>query len=127
MNIALMDLPIIALKTRSLQRVFPHQWWRLITNEQSLVARMFKAKYHPKGTFLQAKSTSNMSYTWRSILKSRQLLIKGSYWLIGDASQVNIWTDNWLPNQHGFKVWTPKPTTTDYTFVKDLINPITHT
>jgi len=39
------------------------QRWRLITNDNSLLARMYKAKYHPKCSFLEAKQLSNTSFT----------------------------------------------------------------
>jgi hypothetical protein len=39
------------------------QGWRLITNPNSLIARLFKAKYYPKCDFLDAKQAQNMSYS----------------------------------------------------------------
>jgi len=98
------------------------QGWRLSTNENSLISRVFKAKYHPKCPFSQAKPTSNMSYTWNNILKARHILNQGSYWRVGDGKSINIWSDKWLPNQHGHKVWTPKPPDSTCNLVKDLIN-----
>lgn len=38
------------------------QAWRFITNEQSLVSRVYKARYYPNDTFLCAKTGSNPSY-----------------------------------------------------------------
>jgi hypothetical protein len=35
---------------------------------------------------------------------------------------VNIWTDNWLPNQNGFKVWSKPQENHNYEKVNDLIN-----
>jgi hypothetical protein len=36
------------------------QGWGLITNPQSLVARMFKAKYYPRCNFLKGKKDSKL-------------------------------------------------------------------
>jgi hypothetical protein len=46
------------------------QGWRLITNPQSLVAKILKAKYYPIMDFFKAKQGKNMSYSWQSIHKA---------------------------------------------------------
>jgi hypothetical protein len=46
------------------------QGWRLITNPQSLVAKILKAKYYPIMDFFKAKQGQNMSYSWHSIHKA---------------------------------------------------------
>lgn len=38
------------------------QAWKLLTNLESLVTRVFKARYFPQGTFLDAKIGGNPSY-----------------------------------------------------------------
>lgn len=59
-----------------------------------------------------------MSYAWRSILKCIELLSKGVVWRIGDGSQVNIWSDPWLPRD-----WTRGQSLVQR--VSDLIDPNT--
>jgi hypothetical protein len=90
------------------------QGWRLITQPESLVAKVYKAKYYPKCSFMEAQIGNGASYTWRSIIHSRWILKKGCYWTIGNGDQVNIWNDNWLLNQNGSKsgasLRTTKPT-----------------
>ena len=44
------------------------QAWRLLINPSSLVARIFKAKYFPYTSFLNAKLGSNPSYIRRSLM-----------------------------------------------------------
>nr|GMD66312.1 uncharacterized protein LOC109166477 [Ipomoea batatas] len=44
------------------------QGWRLLTQPTSLVAQILKARYYPKGDFLDANIGHNPSYSWRSIL-----------------------------------------------------------
>jgi ribonuclease HI len=99
------------------------QGWRCITQPESMVAQTFKAKYHPKKSFLEAELGNKcVSYTWRSIKKASWILNKGGLWTIGNGEQVNIWKDNWLPRQQGHKVWTTKGAANQQR-VKDLIIP----
>lgn len=53
------------------------QEWRLLTNPNSLCARVLTARYYPDGDVLKAKPKNNMLYTWRSILAGVDLLNKG--------------------------------------------------
>ena len=45
------------------------QIWRLITNPDSLCARVLKAKYFPNNSLLQATLKKGASFTWQSIMK----------------------------------------------------------
>ena len=47
------------------------QGWRLLTDSSSLVARIYKARYYPSSSFLEAQLGSNPSYIWRSVLASK--------------------------------------------------------
>ncbi|WCJ29809.1 Retrovirus-related Pol polyprotein from type-1 retrotransposable element R2 [Euphorbia peplus] len=75
------------------------QGWRLLTQPDSLCARILKAKYYPNSTFLRASIGINPSYTWRSILKGRPILEKGLCWRVGNGQSINIWEDNWISTQ----------------------------
>jgi ribonuclease HI len=102
------------------------QAWRLVTQPDSLVAKVYRAKYFPHTNLMNAQIGHVASYTWRSILHSRWILDKGCYWTIGDGESTNIWEDKWLPHQNGFQVWSRPQNTQSCLWVKDLINPITH-
>lgn len=52
--------------------------WRLLYDQDSLLSRLMKARYFPRASFLEAKEGFQPSYTWRSILKGREVLVKGS-------------------------------------------------
>lgn len=80
------------------------QGWRILNRPHTLVARSLKAKYFPNTSFLKAKCSNNVSYTWRSIHKASWILKKGCYWLIGNGMHTKIWEDNWLPSQNGLKL-----------------------
>lgn len=46
------------------------QGWRLIVKPDSLVAKIYKARYFPDSSFLTEKVGSNPSYIWRSIMEA---------------------------------------------------------
>lgn len=74
------------------------QGWKLRTSENSLVGRVFKARYFPKGNFLDAEIGHNPSYVWRSVLASKDLIRKGTRWRVGDGMSIRILDQPWLPN-----------------------------
>jgi hypothetical protein len=53
------------------------QGWRLLTNPDSLCARVMKAKYFPDCTIFEAQYKDGISYAWRAILKGVELLRQG--------------------------------------------------
>lgn len=54
------------------------QVWRLILNPNSLVAKIYKARYYPQGDVFRAKLGSSPSYAWRSILNGLEVVNKGT-------------------------------------------------
>ncbi|XP_031116718.1 uncharacterized protein LOC116020382 [Ipomoea triloba] len=44
------------------------QAWRLITNPDSLVARVYKSRYFPNCSYFDAKAGSNPSFIWHGLL-----------------------------------------------------------
>jgi hypothetical protein len=84
------------------------QAWRLHVNPTSLLSKCLKAKYYPHSDILQAQMGNRPSFTWRSIHQAIWVLNKGSCWKIGTGNNINIWRDNWLPQQNGYKILTTK-------------------
>ena len=66
------------------------QWWRLIQNPQSLVARIIKEKYFSGCSFMDSVLGNRPSYAWRSIWNSKKLLKKGLIWRVGDGHQLTF-------------------------------------
>ncbi|KAH9710588.1 DNA mismatch repair protein MLH3 [Citrus sinensis] len=77
--------------------------WKLMTHPHFLVARILKARYYPRSSFADATVGYNPSYTWRSIMAAKQVVVKGSRIQIGSGQQVQINKDLWLPDaDNGF-------------------------
>ena len=102
------------------------QGWRLLTNPNSMCARVMKAKYYPNCSVLEAEAKDGISYAWRSILRGVELLRKGVIKRVGDGTTVNIWKDPWLPRLWSRKLVTPRGHAL-ITKACELIDPITGT
>ena len=66
------------------------QAWRLIHNNGSLFYRVYKARYFPNTSFLDAELGNNPSFVWRSLLAARDIIQAGSRWTIGDGRNVLV-------------------------------------
>jgi hypothetical protein len=47
------------------------QCWRLIKDENSLMGKIFKGRYFPRGKLLYASTGYQPNYAWRCILSAR--------------------------------------------------------
>ena len=74
------------------------QGWKFITEPDSLVARIFKARYFPSGSYLTAIVGHNPSYVWRSIMRARFIVRGGARWSVGSGATIHILNEPWLPN-----------------------------
>lgn len=50
------------------------QGWRLLTNPNSLCAKVMKARYYPNSSVLQAEYDNGILYACRGVLKGIELL-----------------------------------------------------
>ena len=83
------------------------QGWRLLHEKESLVFRCFKAKYFPRGSFLEATDVPNSSFVWKSLLAAQHVLKKGCCWRVGDGSSIRVLHDKWIPNHPTNQVLHP--------------------
>lgn len=79
------------------------QAWQLVTGAQSLFYRVYKARYFPRCSFLEAELGPNPSFVWRSLCAARELIIEGSQWQIGNGQSITINNQKWLPRPPLFK------------------------
>ena len=83
------------------------QTWRLLDEPDSLFYKVFKAKYFPNSSVMEAKIPSSASYAWKSIIKGREVIRRGAIWRIGRGESIRVWGDNWLLGTDTNKVLSP--------------------
>ncbi|XP_030923509.1 uncharacterized protein LOC115950456 [Quercus lobata] len=98
------------------------QGWRLISNPNSLVAKIYRARYYPHGDVFHSKLGSSPSFTWRSIYNGLEVVKRGTRWHVGNGERILIWEDKWLPTPTTFKVVSPPKSFDDYPRVSALID-----
>jgi ribonuclease HI len=77
------------------------QGWNFMHHPTSLVARLYKARYFPKTSFLDSNIGNNPSFAWRSIWRARHVLLLGCRWQIGDGSKISVMNEPWLRENQG--------------------------
>ena len=74
------------------------QIWRMLKSENSLLAKVYKAKYHPNSSILEARLGLQHSFAWRSLWSSKSLILNGMVWRVGNGERIKIRDDPWLLN-----------------------------
>lgn len=82
------------------------QGWRLLTKPDSLVARVYKARYYPHSTFMAAKIGGSPSFVWRSVLEAQNVIKAGAICRVGSGESINVLNDPWLPDANNAFVIT---------------------
>ena len=99
------------------------QAWRLLHNKHSLFYKVFKARFFPNTTNMEASVSRMGSYAWKSILVGREVIKRGSRWRIGNGKKVNIWQHRWLPRKHPPYLPTCPIKDFEHNMMSSLINP----
>ena len=97
---------------------------RLLHKKDTLVFKVFSAKYFRSGNILDANFHPRCSYAWRSILQARNVINKGAVWRVGDWSTIDVWGHRWLLAHDRSKVISPR-LSSPVMHVKDLFYPST--
>lgn len=66
------------------------QAWRIIKNPNLSWVKLLKSIYFPNKDFLKTKPTNNSSWEWKSILKGREVIIKGYRWEVNNAENIKF-------------------------------------
>uniref|UniRef100_A0A453GWF1 Uncharacterized protein n=1 Tax=Aegilops tauschii subsp. strangulata TaxID=200361 RepID=A0A453GWF1_AEGTS len=85
------------------QALLAKQACRILQVPSSLCVRVLKARYFSDGSILNATCPGGGSFTFKSILHGRNLLLDGLIWRIGDGSRIRIHHDNWIPRKGSLK------------------------
>ena len=76
------------------------------SKKDSLCTRILRNKYKVRDDWLRRVPVKQASPIWKAIEKTKDMILKGACYLIGDGSSINVWMDSWIPWIEGFK---PKP------------------
>jgi hypothetical protein len=102
--------------------VLAKQVWRLLQNPDSLVAKIFKAKYHASCSILEAKVGKKTSLVWRSLMLAQEVIKRGAIWRVRDGKSIKVWGDCWLPVLVTYSVQSPRINMQANTHVAEFIN-----
>ncbi|KAL0456439.1 UNVERIFIED_CONTAM: hypothetical protein Slati_0983100 [Sesamum latifolium] len=101
------------------------KFWRLLTQPESLVGQLLRSRYIPGLSILDVKLGHRPSFTWHNIFSSKDIVLAGYRWHIGNELKANIWINPWILRTPYFKphksIGPLPPTTT----VSHLIEPTT--
>ncbi|KAL9457786.1 hypothetical protein AB3S75_006771 [Citrus x aurantiifolia] len=79
------------------------QVWKLLTNLESLIGQIFKARYFPRTSIVEAVLGHNPSFVWRSLLATKHIIVRSSRIQVGSGQNTLIGSDPWLPDaDNGF-------------------------
>lgn len=78
--------------------------WKFCNDPESLVARLFKARYFPCGNILRASKGTGSSFVWSGIWEAKEYLKGGFRWILGDGKEIRIFKDPWLRGKADFCV-----------------------
>ena len=94
----------------------------MINNPDSLCHRVFKARFFPDCSILEARDSIVGSYAWKSILSARDVIRRGMVWRVGTGEKVKIKEDRWLPDKTNGLVISLLPQVAAKTKVSSLID-----
>uniref|UniRef100_A0A803QKZ9 Uncharacterized protein n=1 Tax=Cannabis sativa TaxID=3483 RepID=A0A803QKZ9_CANSA len=71
------------------------QAWQLLQFEDSLVGRVYKARYFPNGSMLTASLGANSRFIWRSLFENQAILLAGAKVRVG-LVELEVLNSPWL-------------------------------
>nr|KYP58280.1 hypothetical protein KK1_004579 [Cajanus cajan] len=99
------------------------QAWRLLSNPNSLISRIYQAKYYPESSFLNTSLGHNPSYTWKSLWSTQHLLKNGIRWRLGNGNTIPVWGEPWVKYNDNYHCIHPHDPSNSQAFkVSDLMS-----
>ena len=80
--------------------ILAKQVWCLLHNKTSLFYKVFKARFFPNYSIMEATDSRSGSYAWRSLLMGRDVLQRGARWQVGNGRTIKIWHHGWIPRKN---------------------------
>ncbi|KAK9288973.1 hypothetical protein L1049_017444 [Liquidambar formosana] len=100
--------------------------WHLFLNSEKFWVHFLSSKYYRGKPFSEATYSNTYSWLWKGILKCKDLVIKGTCFVVGDGLSIDLWKDPWIPNLQGFRPRLRGERRMDVNLVSDLILPLTN-
>jgi hypothetical protein len=72
------------------------QGWQLQTESDSLVSRIFKARYYLNSSYMDSKLGHNPSFVWRNIFSAKVVVRNGARWKVGSGFNIPIFSEPWI-------------------------------
>ncbi|XP_074351807.1 uncharacterized protein LOC141690954 [Apium graveolens] len=82
--------------------------WSFLHNTNSLVSRLFKARFFSNSTILKAGKGRKSSFIWQCLWTGKEELIGGFIWVLGNGDDIAATKDPWLRMKMNFYV-EPNP------------------
>ena len=76
------------------------QAWCLLHDKTSLFYKVFKARFFLNSSIMESTDSRMGSYAWKSILRGRDIIQRGTLWRIESGEKINIWQQRWLLRKH---------------------------
>ena len=103
------------------QALLVKQVWRLLTNQNCLLARVLLGTYCHKKYILEVQLPTVCSHGWRSILHGRDLLKGCVGKAIGNGLNTKVWKDSWISLDSDFRPFGLIPKNALHLTVADLL------
>lgn len=66
-----------------------------MAKSNSMVSKVFKNKYFPNSSILDAGLGSILRYVWKSIWGAKSIIVNDLIWRVGNGKSINLWSDKW--------------------------------
>ena len=76
------------------------QAWKILTQPDSLITKLFKAKYFLNSDYFTARVGHNPSYVWKSLWSVKDVVRNGFKWSIGTGTRISVWDPSWISNNY---------------------------